>query len=187
MGIRLTVGRIILAAVLLSALTSRALRAQRPLTVGSIAVTPDGGTEPAREANTGGYGTVFWVKNKYSTQQTVHLVCSGKNNVTCVSTEPSQMTLAAGDSATTETTYNVGAANNKGVLYVTSTSPYVDSGSYNIVIASPAPPTVALQDHNNDNRDRSLCLTSSAGEAVAWQCGDLLAAHALPGYRTMGS
>ena len=190
MGIRLTVGRIILSSALLSLLVSRALSAQHPPppppAVGSIAVTPDGGTEPAREANTGGYGTVFWVKNKYSTQQTVHLVCSGKNNVTCVSTEPSQMTLAAGDSATTETTYNVGAANNNGVLYVTSTSPYVDSGSYNIVIANPAPPTIALTNHNGDNRDRSLCLTSSAGEAVAWQCGDLLASHGLPGYRTMG-
>lgn len=58
--------------------------------------------------------------------------------------------------------------------------------TYDTVVGSPAPPIVSFRNHNGDNRDRSLCLTSSAGEAVAWQCGDLLVTHSLPGYRTMG-
>lgn len=190
MGIRLAVGRVSVTFALLSLVTSPALRAQHPPAPppapGSIAVTPDGGTEPTREANTGGYIAVFQVKNNYSMQVTVQLGCSGKNNVTCVGVEPTQVTLAAGATGSAEATYNVGSANTQGAIYVTSLSPYVDSGYYNVVIANPAAPTVALRNHNSDNRDRSLCLTSSAGEGVASQCGDLLATHSLPGYRTMG-
>jgi len=48
-------------------------------------------------------------------------------------------------------------------------------------------PVVALVNHNRDNQDRSLCLTTPAGDAAAVQCGDLLAYHAMPAFRSMGS
>jgi hypothetical protein len=43
-----------------------------------------------------------------------------------------------------------------------------------------------LKNFNADNQDRSLCLTTGGGEATAVQCGDLLVAHGMPGYQTMG-
>lgn len=50
----------------------------------------------------------------------------------------------------------------------------------------PGAPHVALRNHNGDQLDRGLCLTTGGGEATAVQCGDLLVAHRMPGYRTMG-
>lgn len=64
-----------------------------------------------------------------------------------------------------------------------ATDPYAVTWSSS---SPPGAPTIALQKHNGDNRDRSLCLTSGAGEAAAWQCGDLVVTHGLPGYATMG-
>ena len=53
-------------------------------------------------------------------------------------------------------------------------------------VPQPGAPIVALHNHFGDNLDRSQCLTSSAGEAAARQCEDLIITHALPGYSTMG-
>jgi len=158
-----------------------------PLAPGNIQITPDGANEPTRESNTGPYVVLFTVTNNYAMQVTVQLSCFGRNNVSCVSVVPSQVTLPAGGSfGEIEAAYNVGAVHNKGRIVVQATNLTQDSGYYNVVIADPAPPTIALRNHNGDNIDRSVCLASSAGEAVAWQCGDLLATHGLPGYRTMG-
>ncbi len=45
---------------------------------------------------------------------------------------------------------------------------------------------VTLINHNRDNQDRSLCLNASAGDGAEVRCGDLLAYHALPAFRSMG-
>jgi len=45
---------------------------------------------------------------------------------------------------------------------------------------------VNLVNHNRDNVDRSLCLNVSAGAGAEIRCGDLLAFHALPAFRSMG-
>ena len=158
-----------------------------PRAPGSVQITPDGANEPTRQANTGPYVALFTATSTYTVQVTVQLTCAGRNNVTCVSVVPSQVTLPAGGSfGEIEATYNVGAPHNKGQIVVRATQLGQDTGYYNLVIANAAAPVVALRNHNSDNQDRSLCLTSSAGEGVAWQCGDLLVAHGLPGYRTMG-
>jgi RHS repeat-associated protein len=57
-------------------------------------------------------------------------------------------------------------------------------GTY--TVTTQVAPTVALNNYSADHLDRSLCLTSGAGEAAAWQCGDLLVSHAMPGYATKG-
>lgn len=163
-------------------------RAQNaPLIPGTIQITPDGANEPTRQSNTGPYVVLFTVTSTYTIQVTVQLTCAGRNNVSCVSVVPSQVTLPPGGSfGEIEATYNVGAPHNKGRIVVQATSPATDSGYYNIVIADPASPTIALRNHNGDNRDRSLCLISGAGENAASQCGDLLVTHSLPGYATLG-
>jgi RHS repeat-associated protein len=158
-----------------------------PLAPGSVQITPDGENEPTRQSNTGPYVALFTATSTYTVQVTVQLTCAGRNNVTCVSVVPSQVTIPPGGSfVEIEATYNVAAPHNKGRIVVQATQLGQDSGYYNVVIANPGTPVVTLRDHNGDNRDRSLCLTSSAGEAAATQCGDLLVTHGLPGYRTMG-
>lgn len=57
--------------------------------------------------------------------------------------------------------------------------------SFTITRATNAP-IVTLVNHNRDNQDRALCLTLAAGDGTAVQCGDLLAFHAMPAFRSMG-
>ncbi len=154
------------------------------LAVGSIQITPDGTTTPQHPANTMGYSQIFVVKNTYSTPMTIELICLGRVNVTCTDLDVSNMTLGPGQQMNTAATYSVGAAGT-GRLVVQAVS-HPDSGYYVVPVVNGSPPSIALRNHNGDNRDRSLCLTSGAGEAAAWQCGDLLVAHGLPGYATMG-
>lgn len=59
-----------------------------------------------------------------------------------------------------------------------------ESERYYVLTQNPA--TVTMPHFNGDNRDRSLCLTAGAGEAAAYQCGDLLVSHSMPGYATKG-
>jgi len=88
------------------------------------------------------------------------------------------------DHVTVTVTFNVAVAG--GNLILTASGPATDQGSYMVTAVQLAAPLVTLRNHNGDNRDRSRCLTVGAGEAAAWQCGDLLVSHALPGYATMG-
>src|SRR5437016_7465177 len=71
---------------------------QGPLAPGSVDVTPDGASEPIRQANTGGYAAYFTVKNNYLSSQTYQLTCFGHNNVTCTAIQPGQVTLGPGQS-----------------------------------------------------------------------------------------
>ncbi len=60
------------------------------------------------------------------------------------------------------------------------------SPSWTVYRVQQGPPTIALRNHNADNRDRGLCLTIGAGQAAGLACGDLFVAHSMPAYRTMG-
>jgi RHS repeat-associated protein len=157
-----------------------------PLAVGSIAVTPDGSTTATRQSNTGGYDEVFFVKNTYTTPITVTITCFGRVNVTCTGTDITQITLAPGAQIDLLASYTVGAAGTGRLVVKAASGGLQDTGYVFVPVDNPAAPVVALRNHNGDNRDRSLCLTAGAGEAAAWQCGDLLVAHGLPGYATMG-
>lgn len=81
-------------------------------------------------------------------------------------------------------TLNVGSNSFSGKICDTSGKCTTESTTY--VVTSQVAPTVALENYNPDNMDRSLCLTSGAGEAAAYQCGDLAIVHAMPGYATKG-
>lgn len=157
-----------------------------PLAPGSLAVTPDGSTATTRQANTGGYDETFFVKNNYTTSLTVTITCFGRVNVTCTGTDITQIVLAPGAQIDVLASYTVGAAGPGRLVLKAASGGVQDTGYVFVPVANPAAPTIALRNHNGDNRDRSLCLTSGAGEAAAWQCGDLLVAHGLPGYATMG-
>jgi RHS repeat-associated protein len=58
------------------------------------------------------------------------------------------------------------------------------SASYLVTVGDPGPPIVDASMNPGPNMDRSSCVTAGAGPAGAFQCGELLVAHAMPAYRT---
>ncbi|MEN8375750.1 MAG: RHS repeat-associated core domain-containing protein [Gemmatimonadota bacterium] len=67
-----------------------------------------------------------------------------------------------------------------------------DWGSYDVTVTgAPVPPPEAplsadIGMNPGDLHARSACVTTDAGPAAAFQCGELLAVHAMPAYRTLG-
>ncbi len=99
--------------------------------------------------------------------------------------EPTDCTARA-TSTTASVPLNIGS--NTVQAYIcdnsgTCTSP---APSFNITRRVANAPIATLVNHNRDNIDRSLCLTAAAGDAAEVQCGDLVAYHAMPAFRSMG-
>lgn len=105
-----------------------------------VAVTPDGGMEPTRTANTGGYSAAFTVKNTGSNGNTYTLTCSGTGGVTC-GMVPGPLTFPAnqpGSQQVVNMPYSVGAAGT-GTLTLTATGSsggVSDQGSFSVPIVS---------------------------------------------------
>ena len=151
-----------------------------------VDVTPDGSVTPTRQINTSGYTALFMVKNSGRVSSTFEISCSGSNGVTCTSQSATQITLAAGVTQKIFVGYSVANAGT-GRLELRADGIAMDTGYWTIPIEAPnGAPGVAFKNLNGSNRDRSLCLTTGAGEAAAFQCGDLLVTHSMPGFTTMG-
>lgn len=153
--------------------------------LGGVQVTPDGGTE-SHPGSSGPWTVEFLVLNTSATKKTFTFSCSPTGGVSCVSVIPSSKALNPDQSWVVELTYNLGATGGQAGLLATASG--VSDDGYYIVTIAPAPgaPAIALKNHNGDNVDRGLCLTTGGAEASAIQCGDLLVAHAMPAYETMG-
>ena len=169
--------------------TSNAL-AQRPgpLAGGgaTVQVTPDGGSTLQWEQNTGGHSHTFFVKNVGTTQATYTITCFGRTNVTCTQVTPSQVTLNANAQVDVEATYSVQLTGTGRLVVRAENGATMDTGYVSVPVIHRGAPPIALRHHNGDNRDRSLCLVSGAGEAAGVQCGDLLITHSMPAYATLG-
>jgi len=102
----------------------------------SAQVTPDGGTTPDRQANTGGYGESFTVTNREAAAVTFTLSCAGSVNVTCTGTSPSSVSVGGGAQTTVAASYSVGAVAT-GSLTLTATGGVgSDQGSFTIPVVS---------------------------------------------------
>ncbi len=146
-----------------------------------VEVTPDGASVP-QQPNTGPFTATFSVENTGSLAATYNFSCSATGGISCGPVNPTSKNMAGFAETVVSVTYQVGATG--GTLRLTATGPDTDQGLYNVNVWGP--PVVALRNHNGTNQDRSLCLSSGAGEAAASVCGDLVVNHALPGYATMG-
>ncbi len=101
-----------------------------------VAVTPDGGNEPTRTANTGGYGASFTVKNTGTNANTFSFSCAGSGGVTCGTVPGSVSPAPNGGQVTVTMPYSVGAAGS-GTLTLTATGTSAsDAGSYSVPIVS---------------------------------------------------
>ncbi len=147
-----------------------------------VSVTPDGGTL-AVPANSGLNAVTFLVTNGSTGAATYSFACTAVG-VTCGTVDYASYSFDPNETIDVEVTFTAGSQS--GTVTLTASGPATDTGTYNITLTAPAAPTVTLRNQNGDNIDRSLCLTSSAGESAAMQCGDLLVAHSTPAYATMG-
>ena len=153
----------------------------RTLIPGGAQVTPDAGGPLEPEANTSDHFAGFFVKNTQSVQYTYPISCGVHGSATSCEPDVEQVTLQPNQQTDVGVTYSTGNPGSGSVVLRT----IGDTGYYNLTVTGPGAPGVALRNQNDNNRDRSACLVAGAGEA-AWQCGDLLVGHALPGFSTMG-
>jgi YD repeat-containing protein len=151
--------------------------------MGTVTVTPDSGVTVQSLSTNGLVAAFDVIHGGGTTSGTWTFACSATGGITCVSRLPTSATLAGDTDVTVNVTYNVGASG--GILILTATGPNTDAGSINVRIPG-VPTAVAWRNVNRDNRDRGYCLTAGAGEAAAWECGDLIITHGLPSYSTMG-
>jgi hypothetical protein len=155
-----------------------------PEVPGGVEVTPDAGGPLYPEANTSGHQADFFVKNTRTITTTYTLTCGGTGSVSGCTPDQSSVTLSPQQTTDVSATYTTGSAGSA-IVVLRATGAAADTGYFNLTIVGPGAPGVALKNQNDNNKDRSACLVAGAGEA-AWQCGDLLVSHSMPGYTTMG-
>jgi YD repeat-containing protein len=179
--LRSSARRFIIAGLLGLAVSS--LEAQAgPLAPTGLDITPDGGT--TRNVPLGTNSAEFVAHNGLITAATYSFACSKTGGVSCGSVVPSSATIPAGGSRVVEVTFTATAG---GAATITLTAtPSGETGFVNLNVQVEGPPVLSLRHHNGDNHDRSLCLTTGAGENAFVQCGDLVVSHSLPAYATMG-
>ncbi len=101
-----------------------------------VAVTPDGGTQPARPLNTSGHTASFTVRNTGQTSNTFSLACSASAPVTCAGVNPASVTLGSQVEAPATVTYNVAGEGN-GTLTLTATGTHAsDQGSFTVPVVN---------------------------------------------------
>jgi hypothetical protein len=153
----------------------------------NVAITPQGAGRERLE-RTGPHSEIFHVKNTGSDRREYAVGCHSQGPVLCGAVSPASVTLDPGDSASVAASYHTDAAG-LGDLHLVAENAYAsDTGYYSIDVRKAGPPIVRLLNAARDslNLDRTTCLTAGAGEAAASVCGDLVVAHALPAYRTLG-
>jgi RHS repeat-associated protein len=144
----------------------------------SVAVTPDGASQPAYGSSTGNV-TTFTVTNT-GTQGTLTYALSIVGCSTPLSnctSDSASVQVAQGASKAVSARYDVQSASGTGTLTIRAVHMATgaqDNGSLNVTIV---PPLVA----------RDLCLTVAAGSATAFECGDLRVMHGIPPVRTLGT
>jgi RHS repeat-associated protein len=119
----------------------------------SVAVTPDGGTQPARPLNTSGHTASFIVRNTGQTSNTFSLACSSTSPVTCAGVNPASVTLGSQVESGVTVTYNVGGEGN-GTLTLTATGTNAtDQGSFSVPVVNLfAPSSVTAGVFTKDGR-----------------------------------
>ena len=144
-----------------------------------VSVTPDGGTQPQRDANTGGYSAIFWVSNTGINNDTYTFTCAGSNGVIC-GTVPAPVAVSGlGNIVQVSMPYSVGAGGGTGTLTLTATGTGVsDPGSYSVPIVSygvsvtPDGSTAATRTANTGGYSESFTVTNtgSASNTYSFSC-----------------
>lgn len=158
-----------------------------------VSVTPD--ASPVSELTSqSSVSLSFTVQNTGSATENFSLsaTCSGSAVTAC--TGPTSASIGAGASVSELVQFNTaGSAGLTGTVSLTASevgATDADGGSYDVTLTSPITPSIGVSAHllNPDSTiPRNLCLTMAAGEAGAYECGDLRLWHPLPAIRTFGT
>ncbi|KPK79765.1 MAG: hypothetical protein AMS25_11480 [Gemmatimonas sp. SM23_52] len=150
-------------------------------------VTPDGADATVSPYSEGNVAT-FKVKNtRPDFGEWYWLECSIGIKVVACEVPYRWLFLGPGDSAYVDVTYSAGEM---GVGYVALTAVGEIDGTdgwYAVAVGDPAVVWAPQNRSTNNgfNVDRSRCVSTRAGGPTAFQCGDLVAVHAFPGYRSL--
>lgn len=156
----------------------------RPMAIGNVRVTPDGGT-PLYVIPSSSGGTSFEVYNNFDTTQEYDLTCSRTGQVASCLVDMETIVLGPHERGNVPVYFTASASTGTGTLTLRADGIAWNTGYYNVTVTPPTPPGVALANYSADTWDRSQCLLAGAGEA-AWRCGDLVVSHGLPGFATLG-
>ncbi len=115
--------------------TAEAFFTGTPVSTYGVAVAPDGGTTPTRQANTTGYSATFTVQNTGNTANTYTISCAGSSNVTCTGVSSGSVPLGAGASTAVNAFYNVGAPGSGSLTLTASGTNASDGGSFTVPVA----------------------------------------------------
>lgn len=186
-------GCLVVAVIVLLATYAPRLNAQEPLcpTCGPMLEVYGSPSNVYQTPGVTNQTATFVVANHYEVSLTVTLSCSVQAPVaSCGSVTPSSVFVTAESEEQVTVQYNVAGTTGTGNVFLTG---YHDDeelpnpgaqGFVQVNVEGPVAPGIVLR-NRPDQLERGLCLTAGAGEA-AWQCGDLLVAHGMPGYRTLG-
>ncbi|MGH7444959.1 MAG: hypothetical protein ACREKM_08790, partial [Longimicrobiales bacterium] len=124
------------------------------------------------------------VKNTSTSPQNVSLSCTRTGAVSTCSIVPSSVYLDGQEQIDVSVEFTTGSAGVGSMIALGGG----DRDTLTVLVGSgtPAAPIVTSSVLNPGKlHERSACVTSGAGPAGAFQCGELLVAHAMPAYRTM--
>ena len=159
-----------------------------PIVATGVSVTPDSGTAPARNANSGPFTAVFNVQNTGAGTKVFTVACTGSTNVTCTHLSATSLNLGAGVSTPDTATYSVVSVGSGTLSLTASAADAVDGGSFRIpvVSVSQAAPAATISGVNaGPVVPRHLCTMMALGQGTASECGDLRIVHPLPNTRSM--
>ena len=157
----------------------------------TVAVTPGGGaiTKGAGSSDTATF-TVTLTGNATSVTYDLDVTCgepvygcSAKDTVTATQTTPGTVKVAY--STRSDTHGGVGSIALR-AYSVYGSKTYESTGSYQVTVPNTADDIVIGVASPTTAIERDACLTVAAGEAAAYECGDLRIVHGVPGVRTMG-
>jgi len=157
----------------------------------TVAVTPGGGaiTKGAASSDTATF-TVTLTGNATSVKYDLDLTCgepvygcSAKDTVTATQSTPGTVKVAY--STRSDTHGGVGAIALR-AYSVYGSKTFESTGSYQVTVPNTADDIVISVASPTSAVERGACLTVAAGEAAAYECGDLRIVHGVPGVRTMG-
>ncbi|MEN8374923.1 MAG: RHS repeat-associated core domain-containing protein [Gemmatimonadota bacterium] len=136
------------------------------------------------QENTTGHTAQFRIFNDDPNKITVSLSCSGTGPVSNCSA-PSSFTIFPEAFRTVTVTFDVGTAGT-GLLTLTATdNGHSTSDSHNVLVVAHGPLSLDATVNPTELIERSACVTSGAGPAGAFQCGNLLVTHSMPAFKSL--
>lgn len=152
-----------------------------------VRVTPLDGPDSLEGSADGSFR--FLVENRTHASDTYTLACSATGPLACLGIDQGDTeTVAAGTLDTITVTARAASDTGTASLRLDVAGTTAARAAMQVTVLPPPPVTgrFRILTPAHDQVDRAACPTVGAGAGSAVQCGDLLHAHAFPGYQSFG-